>query len=386
MANIFRPPFPLPPLRQSRTSSCDCFMNIRNAREELHNFVDKVCRMLTVIRLDIVKLIASDFIRLRLHFEEHKEDIQASSFVKSPQCHGFLWCNGELKRGKAKVVWNDICLPKSEGGLGIRSLELFNIALMTTHIWNIVSNKESLWVCWIHTPYFWSKIGNGRGISAWFDVWCKECPLICYPSHRDISREGFNLKTTIGDLVSNEVWNWPQSWLLKAPILGQILVPLLVANIEDTEWWYNSNGVLSKFSGKAAWEEFRPHGNVVPWHRIIWFSHNIPHHAFHLWLTIRKSLKTQDKLKQWDVGSGIDLNQIRCVFYDSMPDSHNHLFFECQCSSKIWSSIRHLAGMDVVLPCLEDIVLFFAADFASKNGYEYYWKALVSCVYVPYLD
>ncbi|GJU34349.1 aspartic peptidase [Tanacetum coccineum] len=35
---------------------------------------------------------------------------------------GFLWCNGELKRGKAKVAWNDVCLPKCEGGLGIRSL------------------------------------------------------------------------------------------------------------------------------------------------------------------------------------------------------------------------------------------------------------------------
>nr|GEW31422.1 hypothetical protein [Tanacetum cinerariifolium] len=34
---------------------------------------------------------------------------------------GFLWCNGDLKRGKAKVAWNTICLPKCEGGLGIRS-------------------------------------------------------------------------------------------------------------------------------------------------------------------------------------------------------------------------------------------------------------------------
>ncbi|GKA85432.1 hypothetical protein Tco_0807086 [Tanacetum coccineum] len=64
---------------------------------------------------------------------------------------GFLWCNGELKRGKAKIAWDDICLPKSEGGLGLRNLEVFNFALMTTHIWNIISSKESLWVRWIHT-------------------------------------------------------------------------------------------------------------------------------------------------------------------------------------------------------------------------------------------
>ncbi|GKB57104.1 hypothetical protein Tco_0913290 [Tanacetum coccineum] len=64
---------------------------------------------------------------------------------------GFLWCNGEYKCGKAKVAWSDICLPKSEGGLSLRSLEIFNMALMTTHIWNIVPNKESLWVRRIHT-------------------------------------------------------------------------------------------------------------------------------------------------------------------------------------------------------------------------------------------
>ncbi|GJT31888.1 hypothetical protein Tco_0922307 [Tanacetum coccineum] len=39
MANLFPPLFPLPPLRQPYTSSCDCSMNIHNAREELHNSV-----------------------------------------------------------------------------------------------------------------------------------------------------------------------------------------------------------------------------------------------------------------------------------------------------------------------------------------------------------
>ncbi|GKD81494.1 hypothetical protein Tco_1348333 [Tanacetum coccineum] len=64
---------------------------------------------------------------------------------------GFLWCNGKYMREKAKVAWSDICLPKSEGGLGLHCVDTFNMALITTHIWNIVSNKESLWVQWIHT-------------------------------------------------------------------------------------------------------------------------------------------------------------------------------------------------------------------------------------------
>ncbi|GJS54766.1 hypothetical protein Tco_0628128 [Tanacetum coccineum] len=42
MANLFPPLFPLPPLKQPYTSSCDCSMNIRNAREERNNLVSVV--------------------------------------------------------------------------------------------------------------------------------------------------------------------------------------------------------------------------------------------------------------------------------------------------------------------------------------------------------
>ncbi|GKE19038.1 hypothetical protein Tco_1426615, partial [Tanacetum coccineum] len=137
---------------------------------------------------------------------------------------------------------------------------------MTTHIWNIVSNKESLWVRWIHTynlkgrsfwdvplkcdvswgwlkllqlhdfvtPYFWTKTGNGKDISAWFDVWCEDFPLIRFLSPRDFAREGL------------------------------ISTPSIDDNKVDVHLLHDSNGVMSKFSIKAAWEAFRPRGNVVP--------------------------------------------------------------------------------------------------------------------------
>nr|GEV69561.1 hypothetical protein [Tanacetum cinerariifolium] len=78
------------------------------------------------------------------------------------------------------------------------------------------------------------------------------------------------------------------------------------------------------FLVKAAWDAFRNCGSITTWHRIVWFSHNIPRHAFILWLIMRNSLKTQDKLRQWDV----------------------------------WTSIRHLAGMDTVPSRIEDIVSY----------------------------
>lgn len=59
---------------------------------------------------------------------------------------GFLWCHRDMKRGKEKVAWESLCLPRFEGGLGVRNLEKFNTALITTHTWNILAHKESMWV------------------------------------------------------------------------------------------------------------------------------------------------------------------------------------------------------------------------------------------------
>ncbi|GKB05063.1 reverse transcriptase domain, reverse transcriptase zinc-binding domain protein [Tanacetum coccineum] len=204
---------------------------------------------------------------------------------------GFLWCNGEYKRGKAKVAWDDIFLPKREGGLGLRSLEDFNLALMTTHIWNIVSNKESLWAI--------------------------------FSNH------------VFADLISNGMWNWPSAC----------------------------------FSVKCAWEALRSRGHEVTWYSTIWFSNCIPRHAFQLWLIMRRSLRTQDKLKPWDVGDSIDLSWLRCSLCGLQPDSHEHLFFKRVYSSKIWCVVRQFAGMESVPPVLEDIMLWFQ-PMATKHTFK----------------
>lgn len=64
---------------------------------------------------------------------------------------GFLWNQGVMQKGKAKVKWQDVCGLKIQGVLGIKSLHSWNIALMSKHIWNVVSKKDSLWVRWINS-------------------------------------------------------------------------------------------------------------------------------------------------------------------------------------------------------------------------------------------
>lgn len=44
-------------------------------------------------------------------------------------CNRFLWMSMEEKKRIALVNWSKVCMPKSQGGLGIRRLQLFNMAL-----------------------------------------------------------------------------------------------------------------------------------------------------------------------------------------------------------------------------------------------------------------
>ncbi|GJR88942.1 putative RNA-directed DNA polymerase, eukaryota, reverse transcriptase zinc-binding domain protein [Tanacetum coccineum] len=205
---------------------------------------------------------------------------------------GLLWCNRDYKRGKAKVAWESICLPKSEGGLGLRSLEVFNLALMTTHIWNIVTHKEYLWVCWIHMyklrgrslwevqpksnmswgwrkilqfckqvrPFIWAVMGNGHKTSLWHDHWCTQSPLSRHLSPRDIARDGYNLRTCVSDLVVHGGWNWPSTWLAKAHILVSIPALVLDYTRQDCMKWRDTNGNFFEFLVRCAWEALRPSG------------------------------------------------------------------------------------------------------------------------------
>ncbi|GJV80043.1 reverse transcriptase domain, reverse transcriptase zinc-binding domain protein [Tanacetum coccineum] len=127
-----------------------------------------------------------------------------------------------------------------------------------------------------------------------------------------------------------------------------------------------------------AWEAFRPRGNEVNWFRIVWFPHSIPRHSFHLWLVMRNSLKTQDKLRQWDVGINTDLNLLRCSLCNTQSDSHAHLFFECPYSSKVWKLVRHLADMELVPPILYDIVAHLLSMANKRTARSIFGKLILA--------
>lgn len=75
-------------------------------------------------------------------------------------CSRFLWNGNITSRAKAKISWKSVCLPLSEGGLGLRDLTNWNETLSLKLLWLLYCENESLWASW-------TKRNKLKGASIW---------------------------------------------------------------------------------------------------------------------------------------------------------------------------------------------------------------------------
>jgi hypothetical protein len=57
----------------------------------------------------------------------------------------FLW--GGVKGGRkiSWVKWRDVCLPKNQGGLGVRDVGNVNSSLLIKWRWKLLNNEKAVW-------------------------------------------------------------------------------------------------------------------------------------------------------------------------------------------------------------------------------------------------
>ncbi|GJX11359.1 retrovirus-related pol polyprotein from transposon TNT 1-94 [Tanacetum coccineum] len=202
----------------------------------------------------------------------------------------------ELNQFVANDVWELVPLPISQSVIGTK--------------W-VFRNKLDGNV----RPYFWSRIRNGNATSAWFDNWSTFCTLSNVISNRNIYSAGYRRDSKVYEIINQGSWTWPNEWFLKYPLLGTAVVPNL-SNFDDMLSWRNLDNSDVGFSVAAVWDCIRPRSNEVEWFHVVWFSYQIPRHAIHLWLVLKRKLKTQDLMRPWDVSCATNLNSLICSLCD----------------------------------------------------------------------
>ncbi|XP_074293376.1 uncharacterized protein LOC141620390 [Silene latifolia] len=217
-----------------------------------------------------------------------------------------------------QVSWEKVCVPKTEGGMGIRDSLSWNIAAIGKLVWWIYSCPDRLWVKWVHQVYL-------KG-TTWSN----------YTPSGDVS------------------WGWK--------VISRVKDKLALG-YSNNQWTLDTNG----YSVSIGYDLVRLKFQDVHWPNYLWCSWSIPKHQFIGWLIAREALKLKDKL--YALGISADATCLLCGLEDK---SHSHLFLKCEYSRRI---LNDMAGLcHVVIP---DSNLFLWIEGLHASSLQ---KKVIMCV------
>lgn len=143
------------PLDSNRISRSDCNVLLDNVKKRIDGWHNK-----SLSFAGRLQLIASVLNSVNVYW--------ASIFIlpigicddidKILMC--FLWKTDGRKSSKYSVAWKEVCMQKKEGGLGIKSLRIWNESLMAKHLWNVIIDKQPIWIKWVKSQWL-------QGDSVW---------------------------------------------------------------------------------------------------------------------------------------------------------------------------------------------------------------------------
>ncbi|CAN1336996.1 hypothetical protein LINPERPRIM_LOCUS37405, partial [Linum perenne] len=143
-----------------------------------------------------------------------------------------------------------------EGGLGIRSLSIWNISCVIRHIWNILAAAGSIWVAWVNM--FRIKDGNNWN--------CRGRPY--------------------------------HSWLWRKILKTRRFAAAFLSTDSDGDIIWNGKLML-KFSVSKVWDTLRAREDNVNWSDLIWKTPCIPKHCLISWLAVKNRLITKEMMSHW---------------------------------------------------------------------------------------
>ena len=193
------------------------------------------------------------------------------------------------------------------------------------------------------------KVGDGRRVRFWQDVWCGNGSLVDrFHSLFELAQDKF---AAVADYMERDgvggqiFWNIRLRRQLKDEELGSFLV--LVGKLYglkglgvggDELCWLGSS--CGKFSVKSFYQMLcGVRVSLVPW-RSIWFPGLPPKVSFFVWIAALNRILTIDNLNRrgWVLVN-------RCCMCGSAEETVDHLLVHCSIASQLWSLIFALFGV-----------------------------------------
>ena len=288
----------------------------------------------------------------------------------------FLWAGTSLEPHKTKVAWKQVTKPKCEGGLNLCRITTWNKAAIMKNMWHILTEaEENIWTSWARKnllkgktiwyakipdkcSWNWRKIlalrhlmkqlvswrvGDGSRISFWWDAWRTPEPLIELFGEHEVKRAGLPTEITVHEFLATYLGRDNQASGLNrhaASIINRLrqIIPATQSPSNQQKdkllWNLGSSG---KFSVSSAYAQLRDKGQIVAWHKFIWFPKAVLRFAFIAWMVMLDRLPTNDRFFRLGVS-----NTSSCQLCGSRWETIDHLFFSCSFSRQVWDlSLAH---------------------------------------------
>ncbi|KAG8378978.1 hypothetical protein BUALT_Bualt07G0040600 [Buddleja alternifolia] len=292
-----------------------------------------------------------------------------NSIDKLMRC--FWWGKDPSKKSLFLKKWEDICLPKSEGGLGFRQMRDINRALIAKLGWNILNNDNKVWVdifkakyfrnqpllelesypvgaSWIFRDIFACKNLLLKGLCfhvsphdhtrIWIDPWIPSIDGFIPPkpllSDSVLASYYYVKKLFLPDTSS---WNLEVLNLLFPLPVVQAILKIKCSASSAALGPFGSPSNNGRFSVKSTYltdqkSRFPPFSDrLVCLCKLVWKSKLHPRFKLFLWRIIMGVIPTKDRLDK-----KISVGDTSCIFCHQEPDSLEHLFIRCPVAQQVW--------------------------------------------------
>ncbi|XP_024179118.1 uncharacterized protein LOC112185138 [Rosa chinensis] len=226
--------------------------------------------------------------------------------------------------------WASLALPKTDGGMGFRSIETFNLALLAKQGWRILTNPNALWV------------GSGNTIDFWRDNWIPRLPSFNLLNQMPLNSPVIHVSNFID--TTNQEWNLdPVTPLLSMETINAIRATSF-GNPEELDsllWSANSSGIYSVRSGyesKVMTAAPNPAGHPHLSHSIhtsiwtwLWKVKATPRIKHFMWRALSGALATNhNRFRRHLASSPI------CTLCEAHSETIEHVLFLCPWAMRTW--------------------------------------------------
>lgn len=122
----------------------------------------------------------------------------------------FLWGGAHEHNKIAWVKWDTVCLPKENGGLGIKDINAFNLALLGKWKWNLLQHQGELWARVLESKYGGWRSLNEAPRANTESIWWRDLKLLSnHPQHSEAMQDTIVWKVGKGDKFRF----WEDNWI-----------------------------------------------------------------------------------------------------------------------------------------------------------------------------